>query len=99
MKAHYTLFFIGKRVAIFFEAFLRRLLWILVGMASSTSNQPPTIRQQSFLLRCVCSDKGQGKGETAVWRFELRQVSAEPRIYRFSDLEELKLFIAAELTV
>jgi len=78
---------------------LRRLLWILVGMTLSTSNQPPTIRKKSFLLRCVCSDKGQGEGETAVWRFELCQVSAEHRLYRFTDLEALKLFITAELTV
>ncbi len=66
-------------------------------MALSTSNQLPTIRNQSFLLRCVCSDKGEGEGETAVWRFTLRDVSAQPQEHVFTTINELSDFLVAEL--
>lgn len=51
---------------------------------------------QSFLVRCwlilpATSD------ESPTWRFELREVSAEAQKHTFSDLEQLKNFIAAEL--
>jgi hypothetical protein len=66
-------------------------------MTLSTSKQPPTVRTQSFLLRCVCLDKGEGEGETAVWRFTLRDVSAQPQEHRFSTIHELIDFLMAEL--
>ena len=51
---------------------------------------------QSFLVRCwlippVTTD------EPVTWRFELREVSAEPQKHRFSDLEQLKASISAKL--
>ncbi|MFQ5399581.1 MAG: hypothetical protein ACE5E7_08280 [Anaerolineae bacterium] len=51
---------------------------------------------QSFLVRCwlilpVTAD------EPPTWRFELREVTAESQKHRFSDLEQLKAFMAAKL--
>lgn len=51
---------------------------------------------QSFLVRCwfilpAASD------EPPMWRFELRDVSAEPEKHHFSDLEQLKAFMSAKL--
>lgn len=59
------------------------------------SKQAPQV-YQSFLVRCwlilpATSD------EPPTWRFELREVSAEPQKHGFSDLEQLKNFMAAEL--
>jgi hypothetical protein len=51
---------------------------------------------QSFLVRCWLIPSATAE-TPAVWRFELRDVSAEPQKYRFSDLEQLKDFINAEL--
>jgi len=50
---------------------------------------------QSFLVRCWLIPAA-ATGEP-VWRFELREVSAEPQKHRFSDLEQLKAFMSAKL--
>jgi hypothetical protein len=52
---------------------------------------------QSFLVRCWLVPPAT-TGEPATWRFELREVSAEPQKYGFSDLEQLIAFVAAKLT-
>ncbi len=52
---------------------------------------------QAFLLRCWLIPP-EGAGESVVWRFELQEVSAESRRHRFSDLEQLQLFVAGRLT-
>jgi hypothetical protein len=36
--------------------------------------------------------------ESALWRFELQEVSAESQKHRFSDLEQVKTFISARLS-
>jgi hypothetical protein len=51
---------------------------------------------QSFLVRCWFV-KPATKGEAPAWRFEVRDVSAEPQKRRFSDLDQMKEFIAVEL--
>ena len=51
---------------------------------------------QSFLVRCWLIPAA-ATGEPPVWRFELREVSAEPQKHRFSDLEQLKAFMSAKL--
>lgn len=51
---------------------------------------------QSFLVRCWFVAPASA-GKAPVWRFELRDVSAEPQKQRFSDLEQLKNFVATEL--
>ena len=52
---------------------------------------------QSFLVRCWLIPP-ETTDEPALWRFELREVPAESQKQRFSDLEQLKEFISAELT-
>lgn len=52
---------------------------------------------QAFLLRCWLIPP-EGVGEPAVWRFELQEVAAEARRHRFSDFEQMQLFVAARLT-
>lgn len=52
---------------------------------------------QSFLVRCWLMPPAT-TGEPAAWRFELREVSAEPQKHGFSDLEQLIAFVAAKLT-
>ncbi len=51
---------------------------------------------QSFLVRCWLVSPATADGPP-IWRFELREVLAEQREHRFSDLEQLKNFVAAEL--
>ena len=51
---------------------------------------------QSFLIRCWLIPPATAD-EPPAWRFELREVSAEPQKHRFSDLEQLKDLIDAEL--
>jgi hypothetical protein len=36
--------------------------------------------------------------ESALWRFELQEVSAESQKHRVSDLEQVKTFISARLS-
>lgn len=50
----------------------------------------------SFLVRCWCNPESSADGSTA-WRFELQEVSDEAQKYRFSDLEQLKAFVAVKL--
>ena len=52
---------------------------------------------QSFLVRCWFIPPAT-TDEPAAWRFELREVSAEPQKHGFSDLEQLIAFVAAKLT-
>jgi hypothetical protein len=52
----------------------------------------------SFLVRCWLIP-GETTDEPALWRFELREVPAEPQKHRFSDLEQLKEFMSAKLAV
>jgi hypothetical protein len=52
---------------------------------------------QSFLVRCWLMPPAT-TDEPAAWRFELREVAAEPQKYGFSDLEQLIAFMAAKLT-
>jgi hypothetical protein len=52
---------------------------------------------QSFLVRCWLMPPAT-TGEPAAWRFELREVAAEPQKHGFSNLEQLKAFMAAKLT-
>ena len=53
---------------------------------------------QSFLVRCWLL--GPATAETpVVWRFELREVAAEPQKHHFNDLEQLKAFISAKLAI
>jgi len=51
---------------------------------------------QSFLVRCWLIPPATND-EPPTWRFELRDVSAEPHKHRFSDLEQLKAFVLAKL--
>ena len=51
---------------------------------------------QSFLVRCWFIPPA-ASDEPPTWRFELRDVSAEPEKHRFSDLEQLKAFMSAKL--
>ena len=51
---------------------------------------------QSFLVRCWLIPPATND-EPPTWRFELRDVSAEPHKHRFSDLEQLKAFMSAKL--
>ncbi len=51
---------------------------------------------QSFLVRCWLIPPAT-TDEPPNWRFELREVSAEPRKHRFSELEQLKAFMSAKL--
>ena len=50
------------------------------------------LRYQSFLLRCWSDGV-----EPAAWRFEVRDVSAEPQLQRFTELEQLIGYLSAEL--
>ena len=50
----------------------------------------------SFLVRCWLMPRTLNS-ESPIWRFEVKEVTAEPGIHRFSDLEDLKAFLAAEL--
>jgi hypothetical protein len=52
---------------------------------------------QSFLVRCWLIPPAT-IGEPVTWRFELREVAADPQKYGFSDLEQLIAFMAAKLT-
>ncbi|MBK8986388.1 MAG: hypothetical protein IPM39_09945 [Chloroflexi bacterium] len=52
---------------------------------------------QSFLVRCWLMPPTTA-AEPETWRFELREVAAEPRKHGFSDLEQLKAFMAVKLT-
>lgn len=52
---------------------------------------------QSFLVRCWLI-RPATTDEPPTWRFELREVSADPQKHGFSDLEQLKAFMAAKLT-
>jgi hypothetical protein len=62
------------------------------------TKQPLKNQYQSFLLRCVWfTEADEGEGETAVWRFTLREVSAEPQEHSFSTIHELTTFLTAEL--
>lgn len=51
---------------------------------------------RSFLVRCWMTVPGK-TGAPPAWRFELRDVSAEPQKHRFSDIEQLKEFMTVEL--
>jgi len=51
---------------------------------------------QSFLVRCWLIPPAT-TDELPTWRFELRDVTAEPQKHRFSDLEQLKAFMSAKL--
>ena len=51
---------------------------------------------QSFLLRCWLPAPVTGS-DLAVWRFVLREVSAEYPEQGFSDLEKLKEYVALQL--
>lgn len=51
---------------------------------------------QSFLVRCWLIPSAT-TDEPPIWRFELREVSAEPQKHRFSDLEQLKAFLSTKL--
>lgn len=51
---------------------------------------------QSFLVRCWLVSPATADGPP-IWRFELRDVSAEPQKHRFSDLEQLKAFLSTKL--
>ena len=51
---------------------------------------------QSFLVRCWLVPPAT-TNESPTWRFELREVSAEPQKHGFSDLEQLKAFLSAKL--
>jgi hypothetical protein len=68
-------------------------------MALSTTDQLLTSHHRSFLLRCVglVAVDGEKGGETAVWRFTLRDVAAEPQEHLFSTINELADFLTAEL--
>ena len=59
-------------------------------------SDPVNQNYQSFLVRCWLVPPA-ALGETPAWRFELREVSAEPKKHRFSDLVQLKAFMAAKL--
>jgi hypothetical protein len=50
----------------------------------------------SFLVRCWLIPPAT-TDELPTWRFELRDVTADPQKERFSDLEQLKEFVAAKL--
>jgi hypothetical protein len=52
---------------------------------------------QSFLVRCWLMPPATA-AEPETWRFELREVAAEPQKHGFSDLEQLKAFMAVKLT-
>ncbi len=51
---------------------------------------------QSFLVRCWLVSPATAD-EPPAWRFELREVSADPKKHRFSDLEQLKALMMAKL--
>jgi hypothetical protein len=51
---------------------------------------------QSFLLRCWQAP-ATVEGDPSVWRFVVRDISAEPTEHAFSSLEQLMAFVAAEL--
>jgi len=51
----------------------------------------------SFLVRCWFIPAATAD-EPPTWRFELREVSAEPQKHRFSDFEQVQAFISAKLT-
>ena len=51
---------------------------------------------QSFLVRCWLIPAATS-GEAPTWRYELRDVSAEPQKHGFSDLEQLKEHMSAKL--
>lgn len=53
---------------------------------------------QSYLIRCWLVSSST-ESEYPIWRFELREVSAEPQKHRFSDLEQLKTFLSATLAL
>ena len=51
----------------------------------------------SFLVRCWLMPRTVNS-EPVVWRFELREVTAEPDIHRFANLKALNAFLAGKLT-
>ena len=51
---------------------------------------------QSYLIRCWLMPSSTA-GELPVWRFELREVSAEPQKHRFTDVMKLGFFLRTEL--
>jgi hypothetical protein len=52
---------------------------------------------QSFLVRCWLMPPATA-AEPETWRFELREVAAEPQKHGFSNLEQLIAFMAVKLT-
>ena len=50
----------------------------------------------AFLVRCWLVPP-ETTDEPALWRFELREVPAEERKHRFSDLEQLNEFVSLKL--
>ena len=60
------------------------------GMNGSTENY------QSFLLRCWSMPSTSAE-EPQIWRFALRDVSAEPTQRSFSSIEALMAYLSAEL--
>jgi hypothetical protein len=71
------------------------VVWAYVGEKMAKQEQPI---YQSFLLRCWLSAPPTS-GNSAVWRFALREVSADYPEHGFSDLEKLREFVAQQLEV
>lgn len=50
----------------------------------------------AYLIRCWLIPAATA-GESPAWRFELREVPADPEKHRFSDLEQVKEYMSAKL--